>query len=267
MDEELYITDGILDLPSDSDTLFSDIVEGLDNGWIRIVNGIYYNQNLDKKTYTACWAYWAYGASNNMNKREYQEWWEVYKEIDPKEPRFEFCEKRGYYDKGSTLQTRLKKLTDTSLISGYAVVKTKEDIMTAIDSKWSQVYTWVNVWRDDRMNARKTWILTFTWRWIWHCIFFRDFNDDWVICKNSRWEKRGVMWWDFIIKREDIGKTFTKYALFDYKDQTLFDKLRIQRKINEWIKTAQDIWKLTIDQQLKNDMHDVAEIYRKHIEK
>jgi hypothetical protein len=220
-------TDLIIDQPNATDFTYEALF-----GWIsetkvkrlRVPKIKVFNQWENLKSKMWCWIYWLTHIvnaqniiSDTVNKVKHTELnpFIIWKEkILPVNPKAEF--------EWTTLQSNLDLFKKLWLITWYARVVSKEEIMDSLDHQ-RYIYTWSQTW--DWINVRNTHIykLRTDWKLVWHITSYFTYDETYVYWLNSYWTNNGVIKcpWDLF-----LNNFYTKYACSDSRDETAFIKFR-----------------------------------------
>ena len=188
-------------------------------------------QNISKM---ACGEFWLVHIINAQDKLQskFQWLWKWLNYFTEKKALNEWLEFIKIYPnaeyEGSTLQQNLEFQRKKWNITGYAVVKTKEEIMNAIDNQ-NYIYTgstsgdWVSV-RDNHIYKLRT-----DWRKVGHITCYFKYNDKWIYDDkwvwgvNSYWPNN----WKFFVSWDIfLNNYFTKYSVIDSRWETIYWEYR-----------------------------------------
>lgn len=223
--------DTALDIPAVTDYQYDEMIVWVDRIWSdQLPNEVLYNKTPtynqgatnNPSTIYACTRY---GTTHSWNEMNANEWSDV--KIDPIQQRVIALEKYGaVINRGDSLRSALQQAKDEWFIEWYAIVKTMYDIKHAL-AKWYCIYTGTSFadWKKTRSTGVFEALPAGSYG---HAFCFIGYNEKWVIARNSYWSAYtydGIEW-SFLIRREDVKRMFTMYALIDKQD---VDKIKLQK--------------------------------------
>lgn len=182
------------------------------------------NQGAQPITRMACGEFWLVHIINAQDTlmAKFQWFWKWLNYFIEKKALNEWIEFIKIYPnaqyEGSTLQQNLEFHRKKWNITGYAVVKSKEEIMHAMDNQ-NYIYTgstsgdWNSV-RDFHIYKLRT-----DWKLVGHITSYFKYSNEWVFWLNSYWPNN----WIFFVRWEIfLNNFFTKYSVIDSKWATIY---------------------------------------------
>jgi len=256
-------TNGCIDIPSQSDYEYSDMNFGAEEVKKQLPKFTMYNQGAELVTRMAC-VFFSNGMLNNIqNLIEYDG---EYKELNPKEYWVEYLKLNPTAEWiGTSLQAWMDFMKKKLLISGYAKIS-NGNIDNAIDRG---MFIETGAYGVNRTETRDTWILTFRadGAGIWHALMIAKYDKDFYHSPNSYWENRGNEKGRFKIRRWDIDKLFTRYAIIDKKDQKSVNVLNEYKKkvlAKSIIKNIDELLELSENEAVIKELVEAKIILEKH---
>lgn len=235
-DEELKQMNAVYDNPKDTDFLWSEYCEWLENTtkfpWRQLKVRNQYDQ---KETYKACSCY---GATAIFNWNQIIEFWKQGIEFEQENPRWKrlaFQAERWYPNSWASLQDIMSFFKKRWLIDWYVKCKTAQECKNAMNN-WYGIYTWSSKCSWSKTNKSKQFV--YDANWANHCFAVADFDEDWLRAINSFGEKR----WDngrFYIPNDNFNDLFSCYALVDHDDtwkiEGMIYNMEYNKAIELWI--------------------------------
>lgn len=219
-------TNLILDQPRETDYEYEAVFWAIEpiKKRMRVPKITIWNQWAEVKTRMACWNYamthivnaqnTISDAVNKVNHIELNPWIIWKEKLLPINPDAEY--------EWTTIQSNLDLFKSLWLITGFAKVKTKEEIMDALDHQryiftGSQTWDWQNV-RDNHIYKVRT-----DWKIVWHFTAYFTYDKDFVYWVNSYWPDNWKFKcsWDIF-----LNDFYTQYAISDSRDEKAFIKFR-----------------------------------------
>ena len=200
----------------------------------------------------ACTFYSAYHVINGYNILEDERQGIDRPQIDPINPRNEFCKARWYYDRGYTIQWAATEAKKAGKITGWTTILTSteknkqiEQMKKALDM-WYFINTGSANW--DRAKTKKTGIYTLRKdnKFVWHAWSIVDYDESkkCFIAINSR-GLRGKEKWYFYVPYDLVDKIYSKLVIIDKSDNDFFLKIKSKAKAIEIIRNARKLYEIS----------------------
>jgi len=257
------ISNWCIDIPSLSDYEYSDMNFGVEEDKKELPKFTIYNQWAELVTRMAC-VFFSNGMLNNIqNLIEYDG---DYKELNPKEFWVEYLKVNPTAEWfGTSLQAGMDFMKKKWLIAGYAKI-TNDKLDSAIDRG---TYIETGAYGVDWGTTRETWILTFRadGAGIWHAFMIIKQDKEFYYVANSYGETRGNEKGRFKIRKSDIDKLFTRYAIIDKKDQKSVNVLNEYKKkvlASDIIKKIGELTAISSSESVIKELIEAKVILQKH---
>lgn len=211
-----------------------------------------------------CTFYSAYHVINGYNILEDERQGIDRPQIDPLVPWNKFCKARGYYNKGSDIQTAANKAKNDGMIEWWATIDKKlpNDVQVEKMKKTLDMWYFMNCWSSngDRWKTKTTGIYTLRtdWKFVGHAWSIVDYDlSKGFLCINSR-GKRGKELGYFWLPFNLVDKVYNKLAIIDKDDTWYFQKIKDKSKAMEWVRQLKKIYALDIPQESKDMCSRIA---------
>lgn len=190
----------------------------------------------------ACTAFSNGHIYNGNNLIEDRKIWESRPQVNPANFRTKFCELRGNYSTGTSIQAMAKFYKDQWLIEWYVTIKNTETDLVAKMRKAidNGNFLATGSMNGDRAKIKKTGVYSIRTDnlYVWHARCIVAYEDDFFRAINSWWN-RGIYGWYFKVPNELVDNIYSKLAIIDKDDSIYFNMLRDKIKAEE----MKAIWK------------------------
>ena len=238
------------DDPRKTDYLFDDWerlkhedVEYIEWAWVARPKEKLKVQNQGNKP--ACTSYAEGHVTNANNILEDVRQWQERPQINPEQPRDDFCRLRNEWNTWTSIQVMAEFYKTHKFIQWYVTIpNTQQDLVNKMKlslDNWNFLVTWSSNW--DRGMIGITGVYSIRWdtKFVWHSFSIVSYEADYFRAINS-WGD----WWPFHgyfkIPFSLVHELYSKLAIIDFSDNIYFQRLKDRLKAQQMVSIAKELY-------------------------